>query len=80
MRRLFTADGRVVACFFGHKHSSRWAVYGGVHYFTLAATHSEGSYAKGTLSDTLTIEGVGKQRSYTVPVRPRANAGRPALK
>ncbi|GIS59026.1 MAG: hypothetical protein CM1200mP2_12510 [Planctomycetaceae bacterium] len=31
--------GRVLACFFGHKHRSRWTVYDDTHYLTMAATH-----------------------------------------
>ena len=75
LRELFQADGRVLACFSGHKHESRWTVYGGTHYLTLAATHRGGSYAKVTLAGSLTIEGVGSQRSYKIPL-----AGRPKAK
>ena len=66
LREMFTADGKVRACFSGHKHLSRWTVYGGVHYLTLAATHREGSYAQVTLAEQLHIEGVGQQRNYTL--------------
>ena len=68
------ADGRVLACFFGHKHRNRWTIYGGVHYITLAATHWEGSYAKVTISDRLIVEGAGKQRSYVIPLAPRGRS------
>ena len=68
VRDLLAADGKVLACFFGHKHRNRWAVYGGVHYITLAATHWNGSYAKVTLSDKLTIEGAHEQRNYALPI------------
>lgn len=68
VRELLAADGQVVACFSGHKHRSRRAVYGGVNYITLAALHSGGSFAKVTLSDVLHIEGVGNQSSYTIPL------------
>lgn len=71
LREMFSADGRVLACFFGHKHRNRWTVYGGVHYITLAATHWEGSYAKVTISDNLSIEGAGNQRSYLIPLPAR---------
>ena len=68
LREMFTADGNVLACFFGHKHKSRWTVYGGVHYITIAALHGAGSYAKITIADKLYIEGYGNQRSYTMPL------------
>ena len=68
LRKLFTSDGKVVACFFGHRHRNRWTVYGGVHYITLAATHRGGSGAKITICDKLFIEGVGNQRSYILPI------------
>ncbi|MBM4081715.1 MAG: metallophosphoesterase, partial [Planctomycetes bacterium] len=32
LRAMFSADGRVLACFFGHKHDNRWTVYGRTHY------------------------------------------------
>jgi len=63
IREMPAADGKVAACFFGHKHRNRWTVYGGVHYITLAATHWGGSYAKVTLSDKLRLDGSGNQRS-----------------
>lgn len=63
LRRMFASDGKVVACFAGHKHRNRWTVYGGVHYITLAATHWGGSYATVTLSNKLRIEGHANQRS-----------------
>jgi len=66
VRDMLTADGKVLACFFGHKHHNRWVVYGGVNYITLAATHVDGSYAKVTISDKLYIDGTGEQRSYTI--------------
>ena len=71
VRELLAADGNVRACFFGHKHRNRWTVYGGVNYITLAATHWNGSYAQVTLSDKLTIEGAGAQRSYVFPLSSR---------
>ena len=71
LRAMFQADGRVLACFFGHKHRNRWTVYGGVHYITLAATHWDGSFAKVALSDKLHIQGHAKQRSYALPVGKR---------
>lgn len=66
VRQLLAEDGKVVACFFGHKHESRWTVYDGVHYITLQALHDGGSYAKVTLSDKLYIEGVGKQKNLSL--------------
>ena len=78
LRKMFAADGKVIACLFGHKHNSRWTVYGGVHYLTLAAMHSGGSYAKVTIGDRLVIEGAGNQRSYSLPIRTRAER-RPAI-
>ena len=68
LREMFKADERVLACFAGHKHDNRWAVHGGTHYITLAATHRGGTYAKVTISDKLRIEGVGKQRNYEIPL------------
>lgn len=67
-RRLFSADGEVIACFAGHKHHPRWVVHGGVHYITLAATHRAGSYSQVTLSDSLRIEGFGEQPSCDLPL------------
>ncbi len=70
VREILAADGNVVACFFGHKHRSRWTVYGGVNYITLAALHYGGSYAKVTISHSLRklrIRGVGHQRNYMIP-------------
>ena len=68
LREMFEADGNVAAVFAGHKHRSRWTVYGGVNYVTLAALHWECSYARVTLSERLHIEGVGGQRNYTLPL------------
>ena len=71
-RELLTADGNVLACFFGHKHRSRWVVYGGVNYITLAAMFQNDGYTKVTISDKLYIEGSeGRQRSYTLPIAAR---------
>ena len=72
-RELFKADGKVLACFAGHKHQNRWTVRGGTNFITLGATHVKGSYAKVTISDELQIEGHAKQRSYTIPL-PRAGS------
>jgi len=71
LRKLFADDGKVLACFAGHKHRNRWTVYGGTHYITLAATHRGGSYAKVTISDALRIEGHANQKSYTLPLLAR---------
>ena len=68
IRQLFAADGKVMACFFGHKHRSRWTVYGGTHYITMAATHWKASFARVTVADRLLIEGVGGQTSYDLPL------------
>ena len=68
IRKLFAEDGRVLACFFGHKHRSRWTVYDDTHYFTMAATHFKASFAEITISDTLQITGHGGQRSYKLPL------------
>ena len=68
VRDMLTSDGKVIACFFGHRHRNRWVVYGGVHYITLAATHWNGSFAKVTISDRLSIEGEGEQRTYKLPI------------
>jgi len=70
-RKLFKEDGRVLACFAGHKHQNRWTVRGGTNYITLAALHVKRSYAKVTLSDRLQIEGYAKQRGYELPLRGR---------
>jgi len=69
LRKLFAEDGKVLACFFGHRHRNRWTVYDGVHYITLAALHWEGSFAKVTIGDQLLIEGGAKQKSYTLPIK-----------
>jgi alkaline phosphatase len=68
IRQLFAEDGKVMACFFGHKHRSRWTVYGGTHYITMAATHWQASFARVTVADQLLIEGVGGQKSYQLPL------------
>ena len=68
IRELFAADGRVTACFFGHKHRNRWTVYGNTHYITMAATHWQASFAAVSIADRLTIEGHGNQRSYDLPL------------
>jgi len=66
IREMFTADGNVLACFFGHRHLSRWTVYGGVHYITLAALHDGGSYARVTIGDELQVAGEGEQKCYAL--------------
>ena len=71
VRDMLTSDGEVLACFFGHKHRNRWAVYGGVNYITLAATHWNGSYSQVIISDKLYIKGAAEQRSYSLPVPAR---------
>ncbi len=68
IRDLFAEDGKVMACFFGHKHRSRWTVYGGTHYLTMAATHYQASFARVTVADQLLIEGFGGQKSYQLPL------------
>ena len=68
IRDLFAVDGKVMACFFGHKHRSRWTVYAGTHYITMAATHWQASFARVTVADQLLIEGVGGQKSYQLPL------------
>ncbi len=68
VRKLFAEDGRVLACFFGHKHRNRWTVYDGAHYITMAATHWKCSFAEITIGDTLDIRGFGGQRSYQLPL------------
>ncbi len=68
IRRLFAADGRVAACFSGHKHRNRWTIYGKTHYITMAATHWKGSFAAVSIADRLTIKGYGEQRSYDLPL------------
>ena len=78
MRRMLQRDGRVLACFAGHKHRNRWTVRDGVHYITLAALHWGGSFAKVTLSDGLHIEGAGEQRSYRLTF-PGGKSARPPL-
>jgi alkaline phosphatase len=70
IRRMFAEDGKVLACFFGHKHTGRWTVYDGTHYITLVALHAKGSYAKVTLSDELRIEGTGIQKSFALELPP----------
>ena len=68
IRQLFAEDGKVMACFFGHKHRSRWTVYGGTHYLTMAATHYQASFARVTVAEQLLIEGFGGQKSYQLPL------------
>ena len=68
VRKLFADDGRVLACFFGHKHRNRWTLYDNTHYITLAATHWQRSFATVTIADRLDIKGFGGQRSYQLPL------------
>jgi hypothetical protein len=68
IRRQFADDGRVLACFFGHKHRNRWTVYDETHYITMAATHWKCSFAEITIGDKLDIKGFGGQRSYQLPL------------
>ncbi|MBM81661.1 MAG: hypothetical protein CMJ78_13865 [Planctomycetaceae bacterium] len=68
IRKLFAEDGRVLACFFGHKHRNRWTVYDDTNYITLAATHWKCSFAQVEIADTLSIKGFGGQRSYQLPL------------
>jgi hypothetical protein len=68
VRKLFAEDGRVLACFFGHKHRNRWTVYDDTNYITIAATHWKCSFAEFTIADTLNIKGYGGQRSYQLPL------------
>lgn len=68
IRKQFAEDGRVLACFFGHKHRSRWTVYESTHYLTMAATHFKASFAAITIADKLDIQGFGGQRSYQLPL------------
>ena len=75
IRGLFTNDGHVVACFFGHNHRNRWTMYAGTHYITLAATHWERSFAMVTISDRLNIRGFGGQRSYDLALPDWATRG-----
>ena len=67
-RKLFAEDGRVLVCFFGHKHRNRWTMYAGTNYITMAATHWKCSFAEITIADTLNIRGFGGQRSYQLPL------------
>jgi len=69
IRELFAKDRRVQACFFGHKHRSRWTVYHGTHYLTMAATHWKASYAAVTINKRLFIKGFGDQRTYDLPLK-----------
>lgn len=74
--KLFRDDGKVLACFQGHSHSSGWIVHEGTCYLTLGELGSVRSrtgdgptYSKVTLTpDLLRVEGVGKQRSYEIPL------------
>ena len=68
IRKQLADDGRVIACFFGHKHRNRWTVYDRTHYITMAATHWRASYATVEISDHLRITGFGGQRSYQLPL------------
>ena len=77
VRDLLAADGNVLACFHGHKHHSRWVVYGGVNYITLAAMFARDGYARVTISDELRVEGSEPgQRDYTIPIAARPLAHR----
>jgi hypothetical protein len=77
-RELFKRDGRVIACFAGHQHVSRWTVYGNTNYFTLAANHLSSAYTKVTISaDILRIEGVGQQKSYQISLPGTRKRSRP---
>ena len=69
IRDMFAEDGKVLACFFGHKHRSRWTMYSGTHYITMAATHYQASFSNMTISDRLVIQGFGGQKSYNLPLR-----------
>jgi hypothetical protein len=69
LRDLLAADGRVLACFFGHKHDDRWTVYGGVDYVTVKALHA-GAYAKAWIADKLYVDVVGSDRSYAFDLPP----------
>ena len=69
LRDMFAADGKVLACFFGHKHRSRWTMYSGTHYITMAATHYQASFASMTISDRLVIKGFGGQKDYNLPLQ-----------
>lgn len=68
IRSMLAEDGRVLACFFGHKHRNRWTVYDKTHYITMAATHWECSFAAITIDRTFDIQGYGGQRSYQLPL------------
>ncbi|MBN1444914.1 MAG: metallophosphoesterase [Candidatus Omnitrophica bacterium] len=67
IRELLAKDGKVIACFAGHKHDNRWTVYDKINYITLNAGFNEGSYSKVIISDkTMEIEGAGAQKSYKI--------------
>ncbi|MBQ15935.1 MAG: hypothetical protein CMJ65_02295 [Planctomycetaceae bacterium] len=68
IRKMFARDGRVLACFFGHKHRSRWTVYDDTHYLTMAATHFNASFSEITIDQNFVIKGFGSQRSYKFPL------------
>ena len=55
IRQLLAADQKVLACFHGHKHRSRWAMYGGVHYVTLAGMPSDSLSQTAPLSKVRTV-------------------------
>jgi len=77
IRELLAKDGRVIACFAGHKHDNRWTVYDGINYITLAAAYMDGSCSRVTISDKLlNIEGIGKQRSYNIQLQKGGTAAK----
>lgn len=66
VRDLLGTDGNVLACFSGHVHKNHHHIEDGVHYITLAALHSTGSYSRCRADDRLVLEGVGDQQSYAL--------------
>ena len=67
VRKLFAEDGRVLACFFGHKHRNRWTVHDGCHALEMQLRRNHDCRQPGH-------QGIRGQRSYQLPL-PKRVAG-----
>ena len=80
IRELLAADGDVVAVFQGHEHANAHRELDGIHFVTFAAIVDHGtepSWAQITIdvdAASITIEGVGEQTSYHLPLCVRARS------
>lgn len=72
LQQLLAGDGDVIAVFQGHAHADHYSRVDGIHYVTFEALVDQGtppSWAAITLDNrrqTIEIEGVGDQDSYTL--------------